>query len=38
MSDRGNVKAVLQDVLRTGDDAVRKEVALHGIDITGQPT
>ncbi len=33
-----NAKAVIQDVPRTGDKALRKEVALQGTDITRQPT
>ncbi len=34
----GNAKAVLQDVLRTGDKALRKEIGLQDTDIMGQPT
>lgn len=33
----GNAKAVIQDVLQTGEEAVRKEVAPSGNETAGQP-
>ncbi len=34
----GNAKAVLQDVPRNREEALRKEIGLQDTDIMGQPT